>query len=159
MIARATILTVLLASPAMAEDIIGRASVIDGDTIEIHGRRIRLQGIDAPETRQSCTKTNGEPWRCGVQASIALSDYLGASAITCSTLSNDRYGRALATCTKAGDDIGQWLVASGHAVAYRRYSAAYVKDESIARDAGIGIWAGTFETPEEYRRSARRGGR
>jgi endonuclease YncB( thermonuclease family) len=46
-------------------DIVGRASVKDGDTIEIHGESIRILDVDAPESGQLCTKPGGEDWRCG----------------------------------------------------------------------------------------------
>ena|SRR5215210_3176218 len=61
------------------QDIAGVASLIDGDTIEIHGQRIRLSGIDAPEGSQFCVRPNGERWRCGQQSSFALADRIGAS--------------------------------------------------------------------------------
>ena len=49
-----TIALCLLATPAALADVAGVASVIDGDTLEVQGQRIRLHGIDAPESRQLC---------------------------------------------------------------------------------------------------------
>ncbi len=65
-----TIALCLLATPALA-DVAGVASVIDGDTIEVQGQRIRLHGIDAPESRQLCF-IDGKPWQCGEDAANAL---------------------------------------------------------------------------------------
>jgi hypothetical protein len=72
----------LISSSAAAETIAGRASVIDGDTLEIHGKRIRILDIDAPEARQPCIKPSGEEWRCGQQASLALADWIGTQTVT-----------------------------------------------------------------------------
>ena len=58
-----TLALILIATPALA-DVTGTASVIDGDTIEVHGQRIRLHGIDAPESRQLC-RLDGKSWQCG----------------------------------------------------------------------------------------------
>ena len=71
--------------------IIGVASVVDGDTIEIHGTRIRLFGIDAPESSQLCVRPTGERWRCGQQASFALADRIGHATVSCQPRDLDRY--------------------------------------------------------------------
>ena len=108
-------LTILAAtsSPAAPAPIVGVASVIDGDTIEIHSVRIRLHGIDAPESRQLCTRTTGERWRCGQQASLALSDQIGRSTVSCDPRDTDRYGRTVAVCSSRGVDLNGWLVTQG----------------------------------------------
>lgn len=144
--------TLAMTSLAYAEDLVGRASVIDGDTIEIHGQRIRLHGIDAPESRQLCEK-NGHEYRCGQQASLALADMVGQAVIRCLPNGVDRYKRIIGVCFKADQDLNRWMVRNGWAVAYRRYSKDYVTDEESASSAGIGIWAGQFETPENWRRN------
>ena len=131
--------------------IVGTASVIDGDTIEIHGTRIRLHGVDAPENAQRCTRPTGELWRCGQQAALALSDRLGRRPVNCDERGQDRYGRAIAVCMLNSEDLNHWLVAQGWAVAYRRFSADYVETEEAARAAGVGIWSGSFEMPWDYR--------
>jgi hypothetical protein len=113
----------LLASlaPAIAADLVGRASIIDGDTIEIHGRRVRLFGIDAPESRQLC-EVDGKPYRCGQQAALALADEIGQRTVWCEQREVDRYGRMVAVCSAGGEDLGRWMVRQGWALAYRRYS-------------------------------------
>jgi endonuclease YncB( thermonuclease family) len=133
-----------------AFDFSGTASVIDGDTIEIHGKRIRLFGIDAPESDQTCTKDN-RPYRCGQHAALALADKIDRRPVYCEQRDTDRHGRAVATCRQAGIDLGQWLVKQGHAIAYRKYSVAYVSDEDAAKASGMGIWSGEFVSPEEFR--------
>ena len=160
---RAVVLAVLLAASAplagdAAETLVGVASVIDGDTIDIHGKRIRLHGIDAPESRQECTRSDGERWRCGQQAALALADKVGRGTVRCEMRDRDRYGRFVAVCFRAAEDLNRWLVANGWAVAYRRYSMDYAADEKSARQSSLNIWAGEFMMPWEWRASRRRGG-
>ena len=124
--------------PVLAQDrIVGVASVIDGDTIEIHGQRIRLYGIDAPESSQICRRRSGEAWRCGQRASFALADRIGRATIHCRPRDQDRYGRIVAVCFKGGENLNSWMVLNGWAVAYRRYSVDYVADEQAAQTARL----------------------
>jgi endonuclease YncB( thermonuclease family) len=133
-------------------DQIGVASVIDADTIEIHGQRIRLHGIDAPEGGQVCLDAAGQKWRCGQRAALALQDLIGRRTVACDERDVDRYGRIVGRCLVDDLDINEWLVAQGLALAYRRYSRDYVAAEDDARAAGRGMWAGSFEPPWEWRR-------
>ncbi|MCJ2142176.1 thermonuclease family protein [Methylobacterium sp. E-066] len=149
---------ILFSEPALcAEPVVGRASVTDGDTVVIRGTRIRLYGIDAPESAQLCEDASGKEYRCGQVAALALSDRIGEANVSCEPRDTDRYGRTVAVCRKGGDDLNAWMVEQGHAVAFRRYSTAYAAQEERARAAKRGIWAGTFEDPSEYRRTARGG--
>jgi len=132
------------AAPAGAAILTGRASVIDGDTLEIKGRRIRLHGIDAPESGQTCYR-NGRAWDCGHAASQALKRFIDGRTVTCTELDVDRFGRSVARCTVGGEDINAWLVRNGWAVAYRRFSEVYVREEAEARAARRGIWDSRFE--------------
>ena len=93
--------------------IAGVASVIDGDTIEIHGQRIRLHGIDAPEGGQTCLDAAGRTWRCGQRAALALQDLIGRRTVTCDERDVDRYGRIVGRCLVGDLDINEWLVVSG----------------------------------------------
>jgi endonuclease YncB( thermonuclease family) len=140
-----------------AVPLIGVASVIDGDTIEIHRQRIRLYGIDAPEASQPCD-LDGKPWRCGQASANALADQIGKRPVTCETRDRDRYGRLVAACSVGGASINAWMVREGWAVAYRRYSQDFVADEAAARAAKRGIWRGTFMLPWEWRAQRRGGG-
>ena len=154
-IAAGVVGVVATSSTAAAVPIVGVASVIDGDTIEIHGVRIRLHGIDAPESRQLCTRPTGERWRCGQQASLALSDQIGRSTVSCDPRDTDRYGRTVAVCRSRGVDLNGWLVTQGWAVAYRRYSRDYVRAEDQALAARRGVWSGQFDMPWEWRAELR----
>ncbi len=140
---------------ARAEELVGVASVIDADTMEIHGERVRLHGIDAPESSQQCYRLSGEAWRCGRQASLALADHIGRAIVHCLGTDRDRYGRLVAVCFQGQVDLNAWLVDEGWAVAYRSYSLDYVPNEEAARSNGMGIWGGTFVMPWDWRKGKR----
>lgn len=142
---------------AAADDLVGRASVIDGDTLEIHGTRIRLHGIDAPESSQTCHRA-GEPWRCGQEAALRLDELVRDKTVSCRETDRDRYGRTVAVCHAAGRDLNEQMVLEGLALAYRRYSRDYVAAEEQAREEGRGIWASEFVEPWLWRRGQRLGG-
>ncbi len=147
---------VLALLPGLAfADITGQASVIDGDTIEVAGQRIRLHGIDAPESRQLCHR-DGKPWRCGGDATSALAEMIGRHPVNCEELGRDRYKRIVARCAVAGVDLGEWMVSQGWAVAYYLYSYEYSRAEQRAKSARRGIWAGEFDKPWEWRKQQRK---
>jgi endonuclease YncB( thermonuclease family) len=140
-------------SPSPA-DITGTATVIDGDTLEIRRTRVRLHGIDAPESAQWC-RAKGERWRCGQRVAFALADKIGEKPIRCERRDIDRYGRTVAVCYLGNEDLNAWLVSEGLALAYRRYSLDYVDEEEAAEEAGRGMWRGEFVAPWDWRRGAR----
>jgi endonuclease YncB( thermonuclease family) len=133
------------------QEIVGIASVIDGDTIAIHGQRIRLFGIDAPESSQLCVRPNGERCRCGQHSSFALADRIGRATVNCQPRDRDPYDRVVAVCFKGTEDLDRWTVANGWAVAYRRYSLDYIVDEGAARRNRLNIWSGGFDMPWDWR--------
>ncbi|MGX7707984.1 thermonuclease family protein [Methylobacterium sp. Gmos1] len=157
-IAAASIAAIVGGSALAADPIVGRASVTDGDTLVIRGYRIRLFGIDAPESAQLCQDVGAKDYRCGQKAALALSDRIGASTVTCEPRDQDRYGRVVAVCSAAGTDLNGWMVGEGHALAYRQYSTAYVPQEDAARAAKRGIWGGAFTPPWDWRKEKRGGG-
>ncbi len=128
--------------------------MLDGDSLEVAGERIRLHGIDAPERRQLC-RLDGKPWQCGKDAANILADFINNRSVTCEDLGRDRYKRIIARCTVAGEDLGQWMVAQGWAVAYYLFSYEYSRAEHRAESARRGIWAGEFVKPWEWRRGKR----
>lgn len=134
----------------------GRASVIDGDTIEIHGRRIRLYGIDAPESAQLCRDRAAKSFRCGATSAAALADFLKVSSPTrCEFIDGDRYGRFVGNCFRAdGSSVQELLVRSGWAMDWPRYSnGTYAVYQEAAKAERIGIWAGEFQPPWEWRKA------
>ena len=140
--------------PAIAGQLTGTASVIEGDRLEIHGQVIRLHGIDAPESEQIC-RVGGEPWQCGRDAASALAERIGGRIVTCWERRRDRYGQVLAACSMEGEDLGEWMLLNGWAVAYHLHSYEYSRAETIAKENERGIWASNFEMPWDWRKRQR----
>ena len=147
-------LCVLTSACAPAEPTLqGRASVIDGDTLEIRGARVRVWGVDAPESRQQCWQA-GADVACGRIAANRLDQYIDGRTVSCFEQDRDRYGRIVARCEVERADLGEWLVGEGLAIRYARYAGfASVVEETRARRDHKGVWAGVFENPEDWRRA------
>ncbi len=137
-----------LAAPA---EIAGRVQVIDGDTFDIGGTRVRLHGIDAPEMGQPCTTDRGQTWDCGAWARTEARRLFQSRRAACALIDHDRYGRAVARCSVGGQDMGARLVAEGIAFAFRRYAMDYDLTEKQAAVAGVGLWSMTVEEPAAWR--------
>ncbi|MFB9150339.1 thermonuclease family protein [Roseovarius ramblicola] len=154
---RISLLIVLTMVPAisMAQGIGGTVRVVDGDTFDVGGTRVRLHGVDAPEDGQPCTDADGVTWDCGAWVTQQVRRRIGARMARCDAVDIDRYGRTVATCTVAGQDVGRMLVSEGLALAYRKYSMAYDLDEKRAVIAGRGLHAHRFDRPAEFRRASR----
>ena len=151
MIKRLLIL-VVIASSAHADDLKGKPRIVDGDTIWIGETKIRLHGIDAPETKQECQQADGSHYRCGEASTDALRVLVGSDPVRCEGDTYDRYKRLIATCYSGNVNLNAELVRQGWALAYRRYSKDYVSAEKEAQEAKRGMWAGEFEPPWEWRR-------
>ena len=152
-IALAAVVSVVASATAFAATS-GPARVIDGDTIDISGQRIRLHGIDTPESGQSCQR-DGISWLCGAQATKTLRELIGDADVSCTKRDRDRYGRIVAVCQANGVNLNAAMVLSGMALAYRKYSDDYNGQEVSAKAARRGLWAGQFVPPWDWRRGKR----
>ena len=126
--------------------------VVDGDTIHLNGEKIRFTGIDTPELKQTCIK-EGVINPCGVIAKEILIKKINDNKVECISNGKDQYKRTLAECFVNGESLSSYLVRSGYAFAYRRYSKKFVKDEDYAKANQIGMWAMKFDYPWEYRKN------
>lgn len=151
---RFCLLLLAMLSPAVASTISGVPRVVDGDTLVVENTRVRLFGIDAPESKQTCEGAAGTAWSCGAAATQDLRD-LASQGVRCSGKEEDRYGRLIAVCYAGGRDLNAAMVARGAAFAYRKYSMAYVGQEAEAKSARRGIWQGRAERPDQVRAQKR----
>lgn len=136
---------------AAAETVTGVPRIVDGDTVEIGAEKVRLSGVDAPETDQACLDAKGARFPCGVGARDALEHRYGGKPWRCEGTTRDQSHRLVGRCEVEGADVQAWLVREGWALAFVRYSKAYVDEERAARDTHTGLWAGCFVKPWEYR--------
>ena len=141
----------LSAFAARAETILGEPRIVDGDTVDIGEKKIRLLGLDAPETEQLCLDAKGEKWACGIAARDALTAFSKNRPWSCNVSGKDRYDRFLASCSIPGQNINQWMVRHGWALAFVKYSNRYLDDETKARDTRAGLWSGAFIAPWDWR--------
>ena len=138
----------------------GFAKIVDGDTIKINSKKIRLYGIDAPEKKQKCKKTYltisfmsfTKDYMCGEVSTQKLIKKINKQKLNCNIIDVDRYKRLIGECFKRNINLNSWMVSNGYAVAYRKYSKKYVSDEINAKNNKLGIWQGKFEMPWDYRR-------
>ena len=138
----------------------GVAKVIDGDTIKIDNKKIRLMGIDAPENKQKCKQiwlsisfiSFEKEYPCGLIATNKLKTKIDDKFVICNYTNRDRYKRYIAECFLNKTNINSWMVLIGHAVAYKKYSKKFVAQENIAKKEKLGLWSGTFEMPWVYRK-------
>jgi endonuclease YncB( thermonuclease family) len=135
-----------------AEAITGPMRVIDGDSFEVAGVKIRLHAVDAPETDQMCETRQGTEWACGGWISKVVTDRYSGQPASCDALDTDRYGRTVARCTALGGDMGAWLVSEGLAFAYVKYGSDYVALERAAAAVDRGLHALRMQSPEQHRR-------
>ena len=126
--------------------------ITDGDTIKIDGEKIRFSGIDTPELKQTCIKDRVKN-SCGIKAKQILIDKISNNKVNCITEGRDQYKRTLAECFVNSESLSSYLVKSGYAFAYRKYSKKFIKDEDYARMKKIGMWSMKFEYPWDYRKN------
>ncbi|PZQ13614.1 MAG: nuclease [Ancylobacter novellus] len=150
----------LIASvPALAGELAGRATVVDGDTIYVEGvaKNVRLFGMDAPERGQICADGAGKRFLCGVRAATELAAIIGRNGrVACREVDRDRWGRPVAICRLGSVDLSAEMIRRGWAVDFVRYSRGrYEAEQDAAQVAGAGLWAGDFEVPWEWRKIRR----
>tara|TARA_B100000579_G_scaffold121541_1_gene97814 strand:+ start:200 stop:706 length:507 start_codon:yes stop_codon:yes gene_type:complete len=150
--------------PANSEIISGKALTIDGDTIKIKNKKIRLHGIDAPEIKQLCQRTFlsififsfQENYKCGEISKKKLEKYVKNNIIKCKVEGIDRYKRILGTCYKNTININSRMVRNGYAVAYKKYSKKYLSAEREAKREELGLWKGKFDMPWDWRKNVKK---
>jgi endonuclease YncB( thermonuclease family) len=147
---KALLFFAVLLLPTYSYGIIGKATVIDGDTIEIRGSKIRLWGIDAFESTQKC-KDYSRFYSCGSKAAWELDRLIGNKTTNCKSKGKDRYQRTLAICFSNNINLNEAMVLSGWALAYSKYSSQYEKHQLIAATNKRGAWSGSFVAPWDFR--------
>jgi len=141
------LLGILICNTSFADNL----RVVDGDTIILNGEKIRFSGIDTPELKQTCMNGN-EKIFCGKNAKMLLIKKIGNEIPKCISEGKDYYKRTLAECFINGESLSVYLVRSGYAFAYRKYSNKFIKDEEFARKNKLGMWAMTFQYPWDFRK-------
>ena len=147
-------------SLALGDTISGKALVIDGDTIKINSKKVRLFGIDAPEKKQKCKKlflsihilSFDKSYDCGIISTNKLKNKIKDDVIICNSKGKDRYKRIIAECFIDKTNLNSWLVRNGYAVAYLKYSKKYLTAQNLAKKENRGIWQGKFEMPWDWRK-------
>ena len=126
--------------------------VVDGDTIVLNGEKIRFTGIDTPELKQTCLQDDTKV-DCGMTAKMLLVKKIGNNTLECISEGKDVYKRTLAECFINGESLSSFLVRSGYAFAYRKYSKKFIKDEEFAKANKLGMWGMTFQYPWDFRKA------
>lgn len=144
------VLLLVASASAAAAPLSGIGRSIDGDSLMVGQREVRLFGIDAPEFTQTCTR-KGQPWACGSAAADQLSKLVTGKQVGCVSLGVDKYRRVLARCSVGVTDLNRAMVATGFALAYRRYSMDYISAEESAKASKRGMWSSTFQLPSDFR--------
>ncbi len=145
----------LIFSVSVADQLKGIPTITDGDTLKIIDKKIRLDGIDAPESEQRCLDENDGNYQCGKLATKFLKNVINQNVVRCETTSKDRYGRYIGTCFLNNSNLNEMMVLNGHALAYRQYSKRYISAEENAEEKEIGMWQGEFIAPWKWRKGER----
>ena len=140
----AVLLSLFVCNTGFADDL----RIVDGDTIKINGEKIRFSGIDAPERKQVCY-LNEKKVFCGELSKEKLKEKIGTDSISCEREKNkDRYGRTVAECFVNSESLSKFMVRSGYAFDWPRYSKKkYAEDEEYAKTNKLGLWTMEFEYP------------
>ena len=131
----------------------GNLKIVDGDTIILNGEKIRFSGIDTPELKQTCLQGDQEIL-CGMSAKMLLVKKIGNNTLKCIKEGKDVYKRILAECFVNGESLSKFLVRSGYAFAYRKYSTKFIEDENFAKANKLGMWTMKFQYPWDFRKTS-----
>ena len=142
------VLGLLLCNVGLADNL----KIVDGDTIILNGEKIRFSGIDTPELKQTCINGDQKVF-CGISAKMLLVKKIGNETPKCIREGKDVYKRTLAECFINGESLSAFLVRSGYAFAYRKYSDKFIKDEEFAKENKLGMWSMKFQYPWDFRKS------
>lgn len=137
------------ATGAGAADVSGIPKVIDGETLEIAGQRLRLYGVDAPDLRQTC-EIRGRTYNCGRISRTALMDLVAGVTVRCRIRGKSVGDAAMASCQAGGYDLSAGMVHTGWAMAYPREGTTYARIERRAAKAKRGLWQGAFVPPWDW---------
>ena len=132
-------------------ELTGRADAVTGDLLRVEGQLVRLTGIETPEPKQPCLKSNGRRWSCGTSARSALDKLVHGKIVVCTSSGEDDAGHTLATCRSDETDIAAELVRGGHVFSIEGLLSTYASAEEEARTAKLGIWQGEFVRPDAWR--------
>ena len=143
-----------LGPTAAHAEMAGAPTVIDGETLEVQGTRVRLYGIDAPDLAQTCT-IRGRTYDCGNVSRTALMDLVAGVGVRCEPRRLARDGAMLATCFAGGYDLAEGMVHTGWALASPRSGTKYARIERRAETAKRGLWQGPFLPPWTWRERRR----
>ena len=149
------VILLILSHYSLAKSISKPDRIIDGDTIVLNSKKIRFHGIDTPEIHQKCKDKKGYVYACGLRATKEFKKVIGTNKVLCKKKTTDRYRRSISVCFVNDKNINSLMVKRGWALAYRKYSKDYVNDEEEAKEKKIGLWAGEFIPPWEWRRLKR----
>ncbi len=156
----AQLLTFASSEIALGDDLSGQASIIDGDTLEIHGTVIRLWGIDAPESSQLCHDEHGQVYPCGATSAKDLDAFIAKRPVVCKPANQSRDEGIVAECSVDGIDLSDWLVRNGSALDWPEHSEWRFSDAQLeAEHASRGIWKGYYIKPWLFRECMRKGGK
>jgi endonuclease YncB( thermonuclease family) len=122
--------------------------IVDGETIGLGERIVRLDGVAAPARGDACRGASGDAFDCGGAAAAALTRLVSGRAVACRIVGQDGFGRGLGQCDAAGMDLSRALVGGGFAVAT---GSALRSQEAAARQGAQGLWANGAGAPPAWR--------
>ncbi len=133
----------------------GKAFILDGDSMKVGGKEVRLFGLDAPEYSQTCFNAKQEEYACGQISRDFLINFAGGKEVNCLYAERDKYHRFLSKCFVGNTSINEALVENGMAVIYNFTESDDKMDEleASAKESKLGLWRGAFQPPKDYRKS------